>query len=508
MTQIRTVAIFLALTNASSVSAVDFWYDFEGDTTTAIDRLVDDGAHDGVLENNVSIFGSEDVLFGDQSALFEIPSNVGTVNPPFSTIEIPDSSSLAEDFTIALHVDNREAALDFTRLVTSFRGTGPVLTDRVLMDYDPTGSVIPGIRAIVNNTVVQTAAPPAGATDPGYHHYALTVDSGDVSIYFNGSQVASGNVGTGYTNTHNLFIGEDPHDGGGAANEQLIGNVDDVLVLGRALGATDIAALAAGTADGVVTPTADEYAVYYNFEGDALTDKFAADGAQNAILHQNANVGTNAKFGEGAVQLDEAVGGSPFSRIAVGEVGNLGNAFTMSAVINVPQAGHANEGLTRLFTTYSGTGSPSGRLIFDFDPNASVENIGLRVLLPDGTVAIANDMFSLNAPHTLTATYENGALKVYLDGNEVASADTTGDVDLGAFPLFIGEDNDERGLVNENLVGIVDDVFVVSRALSAEDVMKVHQAGARAVIPEPSASWMLLLGVLTLAVRRRVASGV
>lgn len=488
----------------SSAIAVDLWYDFEGDSTAATDKLTDDGAQDGILQNNVTI-QSTNVLFGAQSALFDIPSPIGAVNPPFSTIEIPGSTALGEDFTLAMHVDNQESALDFTRLITSFRGTGPVSDNRILFDYDPTGGVISGLRAIVNNNGVGTAATPAGITDPGYHHYAVTVDSGDVKIYFDGSEVASGNVGTGYSNSLNLHIGEDPHDGGGAANEQLIGDVDDVLIIGRTLTASDIAALAAGTVGSVVTPGAGEFAVYYDFEGDALADKFTADGSQDAILNQNASVGANAKFGGGSGRLDAATEpeGSPFSRIAIGEVGNLGSEFTMSASINVPQSGHANEGLTRLFTTYQGTGSPAGRLIFDFNPDADIEGIGVRVILPDGTNATAGNTLSLNETHTLTATYDNGDLKVYLDGAEVATASTSGDVDLGTFPLFIGEDNDERGLVNENFIGTLDDAFIVGRALTAAEVMQVHEAGAASVIPEPSSALSLMIGVLSLLGLRR-----
>jgi hypothetical protein len=501
--------IFLAISFAvfchSSAGALELWYDFEGDSTAAIDKLIDDGAQNGTLQNNVSI-QSADVLFGTQSALFDIPDPVDPVNPPFSTIEIPGSTALGDDFTLAIHVDNQEAALDFTRLITSYRGTGAVGNDRVLLDYDPTGGVIPGIRAIVNNTVVQTAAPPAGITNPGYHHYALAVDSGDVRIYFDGGEVASGNVGTGYVNTHNLYIGEDPHDGGGAANEQLIGNVDDAVVINRALSASDILALAGGVASDTLTPVADEYAVYYDFEGDAgatITDKFTADGAQDGIAHLQATVGGNPRFGGNSGQLDIAVAGTPFSRIEVGQVGNLGSAFTMSATVDFPQAGFSAEDLTRMFSTFEGSGSAAGRLILDFNPDADVSDIGIRLILPDGTTAVAGDTFSLNERHTFTATYDNGDVQVYLDGSPVASASTSGDVDLGAFPLYIGEDI--SGAVNENFIGTMDDVFIVGRALSTEEVLRVHQSGAASVIPEPSTAAMVVMGLLSALawVRRR-----
>ncbi len=233
------------------------------------------------------------------------------VNPPFSTFELPGTTLLGDQYTLAVHADNREAALDFTRLFSSFRGVGPVGADRILMDYDPTGGVIPGIRAIVNNTVVQTTAPPAGVTNPGYHHYALTVDNGDVRIYFDGSEVATGNVGNGYTNTANLHFGEDPHDGGGSANEQFIGHVDELLILNRALSASDVLALVTSGVSDVVNP-GSELAIYYDFESD-LMDQFVADGAQDGIARQNATIDDvpgNAKRGDGSGFLGVATPGS------------------------------------------------------------------------------------------------------------------------------------------------------------------------------------------------------
>ena len=224
--------------------------------------------------------------------LSDTPAQAMPVNPPFSTFEIDGTTGLGNIFTLAFHANNSEAVLGFTRLASSFRGVGPAANDRILFDYDPTGGVIPGLRAIVNNTVVQTAAPPAGITNPGYHHYALTVNNGDVRIFFDGSEVAAGNVGLGYTNSANIQLGEDPHDGGGTANEQFLGNFDELLVITRALSSTEIMGLVSSEVDGVVTPVAGELAIYLNFEL-SLMDQFLLDGAQNGIARQNATIDSN-----------------------------------------------------------------------------------------------------------------------------------------------------------------------------------------------------------------------
>ena len=145
--------------------------------------------------------------------------------------------------------------------------------------------------------------------------------------------------------------------------------------------------------------------------------------------------------------------------------------------VPAPGGGFSAGGLTRLFSTFSGTGDPSGRIVFDFDPNASVESIGIRCLLPDGTVAIHTEGFSVDEDHHIGAVYEEGELSLYLDGELVASAfGAGGPIDLGPFPLRIGEDL--GGIVNENFIGVMDDVVVLGRALSPAEMSDLANEGS------------------------------
>jgi len=484
-----TLAILLVGMLTSNLLAVDIYLDFE-DTNSrfAIDKLTEDGSQDGRFVNAVSTT-PVGAPFGNRAALFEEPEEQEGV-PPFSTLEIPDTV-FDEDFslTVAMHVENREDNLDFTRLFSTFQGTGGLVPERsIFLDHDPSGSTIPGIRAIINSTVVQTDFVPDGMSDPGYHHYAMTIEDGEVVVYFDGEEVISDFVGVGYSNDFmNIHIGEDPHDGGGSANEQLIGNFDEVLVIERALSANDISLLADGNlVSSVVTPNGNERAVYYDFEGDTgktFSDRFTADGAQNGISHRKVRVdetATHAKLGSGSAQIEHPVSeeSSIFSQIDLGEVGNLGEQFTLSAVVNVSGGGFPFDGLTRLFSSFKGTG-PIGpeELVFDFDPFASIENIGMRLLLPGGESVMSDVTFSTNEDHLLTAVYDDGSVNLYLDGELVGEGDASfGEIDLGTTPLKIGEDS--GGIVNENYIGIMDDVLVLSRALNENDVAQLAAVGA------------------------------
>jgi len=484
-----------ALAFPFQASCANILLNFEGDSgTVATDKLASDGAQNGQALGNVTVNSTFVVPFGTQSAFFDIPASPTPV-PPYSTLEIPDST-LPADFSLTLagHFRSDEIPQDnVTRLFSSFLGAGATTTDTLLLDFDsrPNAPSVKGLRAIVNKKVIQTTIAPEGLGDPGYHHVAMTVDQGMVRLYFNGAEVASGDVGLGYSNARNIAIGEDI-SGASNPDEQFKGNFDDIVMLQRALTPAQIGQLASGVpALTVVTPTAAERSVYYDFEGDSgqsIADKFTADGTQNGIANLLVAVDENpahAKVGtrSASIQDPRVNDASVFSQINLGKVGNLGDQFTLSAVINPLSGGHSLSVRSRLFSTYAGT--TPGRLIFDFDATESTANpnLKIRLLLPDGTVVSTSTQPVLNQTQTLTATYDKGAVRIYLDGVEVASgtANTSGDVDLGAFDLRVGEDL--AGVANENFIGAMDDVLVLGRALTAEQVQQLHAIGADALLP-------------------------
>lgn len=488
---------------AGNVVAVEIFYDFEGaETDFVIDKRTTDGSQDGQIFQNVYPDDNFDPAFGSESALFDIP-DPGVAVPPYSTLEIPDST-LGTDFalTLAAFIKNDEDPQNFTRAFSSYAGTGPVSTERVLLDFDSRGSSIPGIRAIIGNTQVTTVEPPAGMSDPGYHHYAMTVeptvDGGNVVVYFNGVEVASGSVPAGYSNIQNIRLGEDPHDIGGSANEQLIGNIDEVLMLERALSPTDIAALAGGAAvSSVVTPMASERAVYYSFEGDSgttVTDSFTVDGSQDGIAHEIAMVDTeaaNARLGSASFATQDPRVGNPdvlHSVVETGPLGVMGPQFTISAVINPLGAGHSGNAFSRVLSTYGGGGSTAGRFILDFNLNAAEETDAIRLFLPDGTRLNSTTVPQIGVNQTLTAVYDYGEVKLYLDGVEIASASVEAtSMDFGDFALRLGEDI--GGGVNENFLGNMDDVLIIQQALSEQQVADLHTSGGAALLatlPDPT----------------------
>ena len=486
----RSVAMFFRTVVVLSLVvqpllAIDLLYDFEGDAgATVRDKLTDDGSQDGRLLGNVSL-DTIDVPFGSQSVFFDVPEEA-TV-PPFSTIELPETV-MGPGFamTIAGFLDNREEELDFTRIFSSFGGTGPV-GNRVILDYDPTGSAIPGLRAIVGGTIIQTESPPIGITDPGYHHYALVVeDDGAVTIYFDGQDVADGFTNDlTYSNEMNIHLGEDPHDIGGSANEQFVGAYDEVLFIDRALSSAQIGDLSAGnTVSSVVTPAAGETAIYYDFENGAI-DRFGSDGSQNGNLIAVVSLDSdpaNARLGDGSALFEDPLANfSPFSQIEIGPVGDLGGQFTLSAVVN-PAEPFSGNALSRLFSSFRGSGGVgTEELVFDINPDADVADIAIRLIV-NGVSIVSSEPFSFGQQHTITAVYDFGDVTLYRNGQVVGGGVDTANiaVDLGDTQLFVGEDT--AGAVNENFQGTMDDVLILSRALSDAEVADLHALGAGAFL--------------------------
>jgi hypothetical protein len=151
--------------------------------------------------------------------------------------------------------------------------------------------------------------------------------------------------------------------------------------------------------------------------------------------------------------------------------------------------------VARIFSTYQGTGSTAGQLILDFNPSTTT---GIRLFLPSNTGAVTLAAAGPGLPdldpgskQTITVVYETGAtndtVKIYLEGALIASKTDLppGTVqNLGTNDLRIGEDRGGyRGaFANENFIGSMDDVLILSRALTLEQVQLLASQGADALI--------------------------
>jgi len=329
-------------------------YDAEGDSGSATDKRTLDGAQDGSFTPGVSIDNTPaNARFGDSSIAFD------TASGSAPRVQVGDLVDLGEQFTLSTFARYDGSSSNQVRLFSNFDGSGAAVNGEVVLDYNPIGNSVKGIRATVGN--FGTAAKPTIAVnlnDGEYHHLAMTYDQGDIYAFVDGIYVAKGTASqTGAISLiRDLRLGEDSSAGAGSS-EQFLGNMDDVLILPhRALTKAEMMTLANKGVDGfVANPARLEAGSLYNGENDQATgvpvDKLTTDGVQSGIIHNNVSIDTtpaNAAFGTTSFSFAAASGGKS-NTIELADSEQLGDEFTLAAMVNIER-----NRVARLFSSYDG----------------------------------------------------------------------------------------------------------------------------------------------------------
>ncbi len=217
-------------------------YTFEGDTDPWADRLWADGSQ---ALRNLSVNHLDDrkppagppikpaPAFGKRSLV------MGSVFRPWNRVEILGTRELGKQFTLGAMV--RSTKNQRARLFSAYNGNFPVKTSELIFEFDPTGRVLGGLRFVCKG--IEVDSDDVTFNDGKYHHLAVVYDDGVVTFYLDGKAVGRQWMpgGEPVQLARNLLIGEDENRG---SDEQLFGNVDDVLVIGRALSGEDVAMIA------------------------------------------------------------------------------------------------------------------------------------------------------------------------------------------------------------------------------------------------------------------------
>lgn len=164
---------------------------------------------------------------------------------------------------------------------------------------------------------------------------------------------------------------------------------------------------------------------------------------------------------------------------------DLGTQVTLAALMRDVPKGHR-----RLFSAYDGgaVGSTQGELWFDFD--ASGQDTGIRLgamgelVEADKTKLTDWSKNSGNTDaHHIAATWNDGAVTLYFDGQPVGQGGTAGRGALAfVHPgLRFGEDYPPAATSNEPFIGVVDDVLVLRRALNSEEIARLAAEGTGVV---------------------------
>ncbi len=207
-----------------------------------------------------------------------------TITAP-TIITIPDTQSPGNKLTLAAKV--RDVPPGRRRLFSSYNG-GSCVPGELFFDFDSDGNIGNGaaIRFHYDRFGVDVPAASVGdwSADGKTHHLAAVWDDGCMSVYFDGRLVGQGGeAGAGelVSRLGDLQFGED-YPPTSRANEPFLGNVDEILVLKRALNAQQIMDLAQQAAETSLDLAADRGALYsMESKQQLLADLLIADERQD-----------------------------------------------------------------------------------------------------------------------------------------------------------------------------------------------------------------------------------
>ena len=226
-------------------------------------------------------------------------------------------------------------------------------------------------------------------------------------------------------------------------------------------------------------PGPEPLAALFTFEGDG--GRRAANKLPSAETHVLRFRGTSkmtskpedAAFGSQAVTIPSTW--RPLNSLQITGTTNLGTRFTLSIM-----ARSTDNRLGRLFSSYNGN-RPVGtsELVFDCDPSGKAIP-GLRLICKGIPVTSKPLSFADKKYHHLAVTYDDGHVRFYLDGADAGKEWLPGGAPvIMARDLLVGDDA-ELGQADPQFNGNVDDILVLGRVLSPEDLKAIAAKGADA----------------------------
>lgn len=333
----------------------------------------------------------------------------------------------------------------------------------------------------------QVLTPNFTITDTNWHHVAVTVSgppfTGGTQTIFYVDGVAD--TPTGYSPQYsfqtNAAIGS---RGDGQADNVFFGLIDELAIYDRPLSAAQIAAIYAADTAGKCKPLAtnspNDHVLWFAGDGDANDSK----GINNGTL-QNGTGFSVGKVGQGFTfdGADDQV------TIPDNANQNGGTNLTIEAWINPSSLPHGGTILQKRTS-----GNIGGYVLEPTQTSGGGAPNGLQfVVMIGGVYSTLNpaNVLSPNVWQHVSATYDGAFMRIYVNSIEVANKPQTGAIDNVAAPIVIG-----RNAANfTGFPGKIDEISVYNRALSAEEVASISNAGiagkykTQATVPSDIAAW-------------------
>ncbi|UCG55129.1 MAG: LamG domain-containing protein, partial [Dehalococcoidia bacterium] len=340
-----------------------------------------------------------------------------------------------------------------------------------------------------------------------WYFVAAVYDGSTMKIYVNGNLYASANVPKVApfpyderevaASSASVWIGDNPETSG---NRQFDGIIDEVAIFSRALSPSEITDFYnGGTGKAICNADCPAGLVsYWPFnEGSGTTaadSKNGNDGTiQSGVMWTTGKIGNGLDFpGSGTDGYVDVGIVDVFSNfIDIGTFDIPGSDMTILAWFKADDFG-VNDG--RIISKATGTdtddhfwmlstrgvggsGAPPYRMRFRVSLGGSTET------LIDGSDPSSSSLTDTeptevnlltNTWYFVAAVYDGSTMKIYLNGQLIASASPGGTRDTNTAPVWMG-DNPNTG--QRPFDGIIDEVALFSRALTQEEIENLYNNG-------------------------------
>jgi len=243
------------------------------------------------------------------------------------------------------------------------------------------------------------------------------------------------------------------------------GQLDEVRVYNRALTPSEIKVLYNVGAAKFAPPNNQGLVGYWSFNEGTSTIALDYSGNKNKGTLVNGPTWADGKQGK-ALNFD---GGNDYVDVPDTPSISLTGNFALSVWIKTT-SNSVQQGIIEKYTTTPP--SISGYLIrIRSDGKLQAFSVNSAGTLGSAT---SNTVITTNVWHYVAAVYDGATMKIYLDGVQDVSASDTINPDDGSGTLKIGARGDDA---LTPFSGSIDDVRVYNRALPADEIQKLYNAG-------------------------------
>ena len=291
-----------------------------------------------------------------------------------------------------------------------------------------------------------------------------------MKVYINGVDTNAPSIGGSVSAINNsstpLRIGVGG-DGGAGIADPFNGIIDEVELFNTAISASDVAAIYNASFAGkcrTCTPPPGGMVSWWDGSGIGSTANDISDGSPGTL--QDGAAFTTGKVGQGF----NFTGAGQTVLVPHNANQNTGAQLTADAWINpssVP-ALNSNPSIINKRTNANAEG-------YTFEINNAGNGLYFEITTSNGVFsATAANVLTLNTWHHVAATYDGGALKIFVNGIQVASSSGSGTINPVTANLEIGRNI----FTGASFPGKVDEVELFNRALSQLEIAALADAGA------------------------------